>query len=412
MMKSFKRSLLCGALALPLFSQRPAFDPRSMIVVGDGIAAGMNDFALRETYQKLAFPALVAAQLNTAMELPLIEAPGLGSVPGFPVLPVRVPGPGQTTVRTQFPPPLFVQNLSVPGAKLTDVLTRKPGWPLVQPNDPQQTLTNMILGYPALILGNDKPLWTAADYAEQMAPTFVVVSLGYSEFLDAAATGDIRLLPDLAAAKTNMTLILKRMKDTQAKVIVLNAPDPLDTAFFTTLSGATNIVGATAAQLQRVFGLKSDDVLTVQGVTSAARMLRQGAITTLPAGSVISGSAAAAISASVKAYNAMIATAVQDQNLKSYDLNALLRGLRVNGLTIGNNVYTADYLGGLYTLSGFYPGNTVHALIANGIISTLNSTYGTSYLTVNVTTAAGNDPATRFISPQSRRPVGPIEVSR
>ncbi len=411
MMKSLHKIMLCGALALPLLGQRPAFDPRSMIVVGDGIAAGMNDFALRETYQKQSFPALVAAQLKTAMALPLIEAPGLGNVPGFPALPVRVPGPSQTTVRSQFPPPLFVQNLSVPGAKLTDVLTRKPGWPLIQA-DAQQTLTNMILGYPALILGNDKPLWTAADYAEQMAPTFVIVSLGYSEYLDAAASGDTRLLPDLAAAKTNMTLILKRMKDTQAKVIVLNVPDPLDTAFFTTLSGATNIVGATPSQLQRVFGFKSDDVLTVQGITSVARMLRQGAITTLPAGSVISGSAAAAISASVKSYNAMIATAVQDLGLKSWDLNALTRGLRVNGLTVGNSVYTADYMGGLYTLSGFYPGNTVQALIANGIISTLNSSFGTSYPTVNVTTIAGGDPATRFISPQARRPIGPIEVSQ
>lgn len=412
MMKVFQRILFCGALALPGWAQRPAFDPRSMIVVGDGIAAGMNDFALRETYQKQSFPALVAAQLKTAMSLPLIEAPGLGNVPGFPPLPVRVPGPSQTTVRTQFPPPLFVQNLSVPGAKLTDVLTRKPGWPLIQPNDAQQTLTNMILGYPALILGNDKPLWTAADYAEQMAPTFVVVSLGYSEFLDASASGDTRLLPDLAAAKTNMTLILKRMKDTQAKVIVLNVPDPLDTAFFTTMSGATRILGATPAQLQRVFGLRADDVLTVQGVTSAARMLRQGAITTLPAGSVISGTAAAAISVSVRSYNAMIATAVQDLSLRSYDLNALIRSLRVNGLTVGNNVYTSDYMGGLYTLSGFYPGNSVQALIANGIISTLNSAFGTSYPTVNVTTAANSDPATRFISPQTRRPVGPIEVSQ
>jgi hypothetical protein len=411
MMKSLQKIMFCGALALPLLGQRPAFDPRSMIVVGDGIAAGMNDFALRETYQKQSFPALVAAQLKTAMALPLIEAPGLGSVPGFPSLPVRLPGPSQTTVRTQFPPPLFVQNLSVPGAKLTDVLTRKPGWPLIQA-DPQQTLTNMILGYPALILGNDKPLWTAADYAEQMAPTFVIVSLGYSEFLDAAASGDIRLLPDLATAKTNMTLILKRMKDTQAKVIVLNVPDPLDTAFFTTLAGATNIVGATPAQLQRVFGFRSDDVLTVQGVTTVARMLRQGSVGTLPAGSVISGASAAAISASVRSYNAMIATAVQDLGLKSWDMNALIRSLRVNGLTVGNNLYTADYMGGLYTLSGFYPGNTVQALIANGIIATLNSSFGTSYPTVTVATIAGGDPATRFISPQLRRPVAPIEVSQ
>ncbi len=397
--------LIIIIFALPLvltsaLAQQAVLDTTTMVVVGEGIAAGMNDFALRETYQKASFSALVARQLKTAFPLPLIEPPGLGSVPGFPVLPVRAPGPFQTTVRSRFPPTLFVLNLSVPGAKVSDVVGRRPGWPLIQPNDSQQTLTNFILGYPALILNNDKPLWTEIEYAEQMAPTLVIVALGYADVLDAAANGDTSRLPDVAAFTSGMTAIVKRMKATQSTVVVLNVPDPLDTAYYTSLSSATSLVGASAAQLQSLFGLKADDLLTVNGLMTVGSLLMQNKGGVLPAGSVVPATAAAAISASVRALNAAIANLVQQQGVLPYDLNALVRSLRVNRLTVGTSTYTADFQGGLYTMSGFYPGNTVHALIANGILSLFNSKFGTSFALVDVPATASSDPAGRQTSPR------------
>src|SRR2546426_9131308 len=53
-----------------------------------------------------------------------------------------------------------------------------------------QTSTNLILGFPALILGKGKPLWTQLEYARQMNPTIALVELGYYDVLEPAVKGD------------------------------------------------------------------------------------------------------------------------------------------------------------------------------------------------------------------------------
>src|SRR5207249_10422151 len=160
-------------------SQQKKLDVTTFVVLGEGLAAGMADFSLRDVYQDKSFPAQMARQMKTIFPQPLIQSPGIGNVPGFPSLPVRVPTTLQTTVRTPFPPYLFVFNLSVPGFRVADSINRRPSPPLVQDRDAVQTSTNLILGFPALILGKGKPLWTQLEYARQMNPTIALVELGY-----------------------------------------------------------------------------------------------------------------------------------------------------------------------------------------------------------------------------------------
>src|SRR6266516_4090545 len=131
-------------------------DTTQFVVVGEGLAAGMADFALRDVYQDKSFGAQMARQMKTAFPQPLIEAPGIGNAPGYTALPVHLPGTLQGSVRKPFPPYLFVFNLSIPGYRLADSLTRRPSAPLLQQRDMLQTSTNMILGYPALVAGKAK----------------------------------------------------------------------------------------------------------------------------------------------------------------------------------------------------------------------------------------------------------------
>src|SRR5258708_16590993 len=70
------------------------------MVMGGGLAAGFADFQLREVYQANSFPALMAQQIGVLFPQPIIQSPGIGYVPGFPVLPVRVPNTLQTSLRT------------------------------------------------------------------------------------------------------------------------------------------------------------------------------------------------------------------------------------------------------------------------------------------------------------------------
>src|SRR5262245_45603729 len=160
------RLLLLVALAALAVGSAPAqnkLDTTQFIVVGEGLAAGMGDFGLKETYQDKTFGAQMARQMKTMFPQPLIEAAGIGTAPGYTELPVMLPGTLQGAARDPFPPYLFIFNLSIPGQKLADSLAKRPTAPLVQQRDTQQTVVNMILGWPQLIVGPNKPLWTQAE---------------------------------------------------------------------------------------------------------------------------------------------------------------------------------------------------------------------------------------------------------
>ena len=85
-------------LVAPSGAQQKA-DFTQFMVMGEGLAAGLADFQLREVYQINSFPALMAKQIGVLFPQPLIQSPGIGYVPGFPALPVRIPNTLQTTVR-------------------------------------------------------------------------------------------------------------------------------------------------------------------------------------------------------------------------------------------------------------------------------------------------------------------------
>src|SRR5436190_20340708 len=218
--------LLVLLLGLRLDAQKRKLDVTNFVVVGEGLAAGVADFSLKDIYQEKSFPARMAEQMGTAFPQPLIQGSGIGNVPGFASMPVRAPGPGQGAVRKDFPPQLFVFNLSVPGFRMEDALGRRPAAPIVQQYDMLQTMTNLILGYPALVLKN-KPLWTQLEYARQMNPTLAMIELGYYDVLEAAATGNLNRLPDVTAFRAGYETILKGLQDGGAEVIVTTIPDPI-----------------------------------------------------------------------------------------------------------------------------------------------------------------------------------------
>jgi len=395
-----KNRFLLSLVLLLLLVEAPAqqrLDVTTFVVLGEGLAAGMADFALRDVYQQYSFPVQISRQINTAFPQPLIESPGIGSAPGFPAVDVTIPAKGQTTVRTGFPPGLFIFNLSVPGLKLADSISRRPVAPLVQKNDPQQTMVNMTLGYPALILGKDVAVWTQLEYAQQMQPTLVLIELGYFDVLDAAVKGDPSLLPDVTAFQTNYSQVLSAMTATFANVIVTTIPNPLDTAYFTSLPAATRLVGAPASVLAQLYRLQPNDLLTVPGLTAVGGQIFSRSIRPLPPGSVLSSSVASQIGGRVAALNTAITSLAQQKGAIVYDLNAFFARLKNQGLTLGTRTLTADFLGGIYSLDGYYPGRTVHALIANDILTLLNRTFGTSFQPVDAAALLPGDPAVRYV---------------
>jgi hypothetical protein len=411
MRNRFVLFLLPLLLCTGSFAQQSKLDTTTFVVLGEGLAAGMADFSLRDIYQLQSFPALIAKQIKTDFPQPLIEPPGIGSAPGFPALAVTLPARGQSTVREWFPPTpgaapapsLFIFNVSVPGLKLADSISLRPVAPLIQKENPQQTVVNMILGYPALVLPKGTALWSQLEYAQNLKPSLALVELGYFDVLDAAVKGDPTLLPDVATFQTNYTQIVTTMTANFANVIVTTIPNPLDTAYFTTLPAATRLVGVPAATIAQQFNLQSSDLLTLPGLMALGSNTFIQSTKPLPSGSVMSSATAAQITARVAALNSAISTVAQQKGAILYDLNAFFAQAKSQGVTVGTRTLTADFQGGLYSLDGYYPGMVVHALIANNILALLNKTFSTSFPTVDAATLLASDPAVR-ITPLLRKP--------
>ena len=276
----------------------------------------------------------------------------------------------------------------------------------------QKTLVNLILGYPALVLKN-QPLWTQLEYAQFMNPSFALIELGYFDVLDAATNNDTNRLPNPTTFGTNYSTILKALRlSGGTEVLVTTVPNPLDTGFFSAVSTLSRLVPSDTATIASRYGLRADDLITIPGLIAITNQLRWNEAPQLPPNSVISAATAAAITANVTALNSAITASAQQYGALVFDLNATLRRIRTTGLLAGAYSLTADYLGGFYSLDGYYPGWTGNAQISNEIISLLNQTYGTSFPLVNLAELVVQDPAVRHstayaatpLAPQFRRP--------
>ena len=370
--------------------------PSTFVVIGDGLAAGAGDFGLSEELQPFSFPAQIAQRLNTPFSQPLMEAPGIGPVIGFPELPVRLPQAMQTTVLKEFPPAGPFSNLAIPGLKVADALSRRPTSPVIHRSDSLQTAINLILGLPGLLGPAGQPLSTQLEYALSRKPTLALIALGYFDVLDSAFKGNLSLLPVEAAFRASYEKLLQPFSATQTTVIVCTIPDPNDTAYFTPVSAAARVVKAEPAVLSMLFQLSDSDAFTPTGLVEVGCRIITRTPSPLPEGSVVPGAVVKAISERVEALNTHIRALAEQHGALVFDLHGLCRRIKRDGLTIGQRKLTADYLGGVYSLNGVYPGATGHGAIANGVLELLNTTCGTSYAPVDLGELAAWDPVVSY----------------
>jgi hypothetical protein len=403
-------------LALPVLcaaalAHAQTLDTTAFVVMGEGLAAGMGNYGLSSVLQNQDFAALVAGKMHTGIEQPLMQPPGIGDVVGYPGQEVQVQKYPQGSVRqfylptdkTKDPiqtPPLFVTNVSVPGLTLNDSVTMKPVAPVVQHGNMKQTVFNMILGFPQLIL-NNVPQWTQLEYATALRPTVVLVELGYYEALNAAVKGDPSLIPSAADFGSAYGKVLSELRSTQAQVVVMTIPNPIDTAYFNSVAAAAGVAQSSSSVLTSSFGLNPQDYVTRNGIEAISGILLSGGENTLPAGSTLTVSTATAISNGVSALNAQIVNAAKANGAVVYDLNALLHRVKIAGAAVGASTVNGDYLGGFYSFDGVYPSATGHALIANDLLSFLNQTYRQSFEAVNVAPIAAADPAVQLLRPKA-----------
>ncbi len=371
-------------------------DCTRFVVLGEGLAAGMTNFSLIEADQRDSFPAQIARQMKVDFAQPLIQGPGIGDAPGFQRLPVRLPLDHQTTVLSEFPPSQPFANLSIPGLTLSEALTRRPAPPLVRKNDALQTAINLILGIQGFIDGEVSSQPTQLEYALKSRPTLAVIELGFAEALEAAVAGKPDMMPDPGTFRSHYDQMVKALTATGSEVVAMTIPDPVDTAYFSPLDCAARVLKVPAPMVAAAYGLREDDRVAVDGLTEMGYQLISRKIGSLPQGSVLSGHTASEICGRVAALNREIAEVAQEHGALLYDLHALFMTVRKSGAAAGGRTLTADFLGGFYSLDGYYPGKTGQALIANGILELLNSSYGTGFTPIDIGKVMEGDPVAMY----------------
>jgi hypothetical protein len=239
---------------------------------------------------------------------------------------------------------------------------------------------------------------TQAEYAVARNPTFVLVELGYYEVLSAAVADNPAALPDVGTFSGNYASLLAKLKGNNASILVTTIPDPFDTAYFTTLANATAYLGPPPALLSKLYGFAPDAFISPNGLSAIGDQIFSSLVYPpfLPPGVTVSAATAAAVHASVAALNGAINAAAQSAGAKVYDLGGYFARVKANGLTVGTRQLTANYLGGIYSLDGYYPGVIGQSAIANDILTFINSTYQTAFKPIDLTTLLSSDPAVRF----------------
>lgn len=362
-------------------------DLSRLVVIGDSLSAGYQSGSLHEAHQPDGYAALVAAQARADLQLPLIAAPGIPNVltlltAGPPAVIAQEPGAsaGRLDPLTQ------TLNLAVPGHNVSDALTRRPDVPI-------DSLTDLVLGLPGLLGGVSR---SQVEWAEQLAPSTILVWIGNMDALAAALAGDASVLTPVPAFEARYAELMSRLASTGATLVVANIPDVTVIPF---LTPAVDVLDEVAQQshvpvaiLGVLLGIGPGDYVTPDAFALIPGILTNPASGPLPGDVVLTAAEVAAIRGATAAYNAVIAAQARLHGAALVDVHTLTSRLDRRGYEVNGQRLTTDFLGGLFSLDGVHPTNTGYAIIANKFIHALNATFGAGIRPVNVPHVARQDP--------------------
>jgi lysophospholipase L1-like esterase len=329
------------------------------VALGDSITHGFQSGSVDETRQNSAYPCLLAKQMNTSFNVPLLKFPGFL---------VNIEDIGKGNIKWwQYYYPLIggvrvddfkdqskINNFGVTGMTLSEVITS----------------TGKDGGFYKLTLGPDgKP---ALDQALAKNPTFVSFWLGNNDVLNAALRVDASSLTDVNLFLDYFKTVESRLLATSSVqgVVVANVPDVTSIAY---LDKVTNPVFTSGSY--KPFWLKEalDNMIFTPDEIVLVRN-------------------------KAKIINDRIKEVAAANGWAFVDANSIFNDIKQNGHPLkdanGNatsKVVNADYLGGIFSLDGVHPSITGHAVAANCMIDAINKAYGTNLKYVDEYSISQND---------------------
>jgi len=409
--RHFAGAVLPFILGVPLALAQPKkADLSRLVVVGDSLFAGFQNFSLLGSQQVHSSAALVAAQAHTQLVLPLVKDPGVPNV-------LEITSMSPLTIAPKMAPPFLINNavaprvdpsvsptnLAVPGVFLAEVLNKRP---TSTPITAVDFLTNIVLGIPS---GAPQ---SQVERAVSLKPTTILFWAGNNDVLLAELTGDFNLLTPPAAFFFSLDKTMQTLSGTGATLVVANLPDTTVVPYFISAETVAAQTGYPVDYVRSALGLNPGDK-----IRPAAQRLVPGILANPhtgplpkmcrapnPSDPVIPGlpytqvpcvfrnSEALIVRAYIAVFNALILAETALRHVTLVDIHSLIDGINRNGYTVNGRHLTPDFLGGLVTLDGIHPTNTLHAIIANKFIDTMNDKLKTTIPAVSVEQVAKTDP--------------------
>ncbi|HMN47688.1 MAG TPA: SGNH/GDSL hydrolase family protein [Ignavibacteriaceae bacterium] len=435
------------------------------VALGNSITAGYQNGTLYQSAQVYSYANLIAKQVGTTFEMPLISDPGLGGrmeVKSLDPFAVYTNPASGVPLNLNYPGPY--NNLGVPGALLYDVLFAKSSTTcasyVLSSKPTPNPYFDVILRNSVLNLG------TPLEQALAQAPTFITLWIGNNDVLGYATSGGTS--PSTPTPTSNFQQLYggvaqglaQYATQTGAKVVVANIPNVAAIPFFTTVglqmatntsipwsalplgfvyqkAGETGMGSGSATQQD----LKTGKVLvTLLGSTYATllgqptgKFYRDNHFPALPAGIdttkpfgfhpqnpfpnayVLDDGEITIANNAVSAFNSIIAGLAQNFGFGLVDINTKFNQFRAadfaGGTTInGINFKTLYVSGGLFGLDGVHPTSQAHGIIANEFIKVINSKFGANIPLVDVSSIPGSLVLHKSVQYKDGYPIIPAEA--
>jgi hypothetical protein len=390
------------AAAEPIFACRHA-DVSKLVVVGDSLAAGVQNFSLLESQQPNGFAKVIADQAGVSLTLPLVPYPGAPNVLQLVTLgppPVIEPVSG-TLPAPRVNPTEQPTDLAVPGVTVHQALTMRPS---LNVTDPVQGWANIVLGFPTPFVFPGEPE-SEIEQAVELKPTTVIMWLGNNDALVPALFGAIDTLTNPRSFFSDYDEILDRLRRTGASIITANIPDIAAIPFFTPAADIATQAHLSRKELKDRLGLSPGDyvrpgaVPLIQDILSGKTSGPLPELCPAPSASpvpqvpcVLHKRDVRKLRRAIAIYNAEIAFLAAVHHAVLFDAHAWFDGIRAHGYDVAGKHLTAGFLGGIISLDGIHPTNTGYAIIANEFIKRMNSEMGTHIPLADIAAIVAKDP--------------------
>ncbi|WP_347157509.1 SGNH/GDSL hydrolase family protein [Pontibacter chitinilyticus] len=390
------------------------------VAVGNSLTAGYASGGLYREGQLNSYPSILAQQFKLAgggeFTQPLFtqeQSNGSGylkftgfDAAGSPVLePVKdklaIRGLGadqKTYLYTKYTDE--VNNLGVPGIKMTDVLM--PGYGFNNPAGFNPYYERLLSDDPTITGG-------LMPYVSKVAttnPTFFTMWLGNNDVLGFATSGGQAPISDADKFQTSLNAMVATLTaNANTKGAIINIPDVTGIPFFITKATDAIIAKATAAKT-KLYITTGDG--QVREATTADFVLLTSTVGTpepvgpmtiphgfspynpLTNGEVLDETEVAAVKAATATFNGMLSAAAQAKGLAYVDMNAFFNSIQMKEgkptLVLNAVNYSPAFISGnLFSLDGVHLTPRGYAIVANEIIRNINSKYGAHVPTVDET---------------------------